>query len=118
MFIIVDKHLINMARAKVTAFPQRENLAADYCKALGHPARERIVALLLEHGPLSFTTLVQAVGLHPTTVCQHLRKLERVSLLEAVDIAHGQTGYGLRKLAYREMCVMLLRFVEWEKMRA
>lgn len=48
---------------------------AAIARALGHPARVRIVRLLLEHGDCVCGTIVGEIGLAQSTVSEHLRIL-------------------------------------------
>lgn len=53
----------------------------DLLKALGHPARLRILALLRD-GELCVCQINAVIGLAPSTVSEHLTELRRTGLLE------------------------------------
>ncbi|GAB4242055.1 MAG: hypothetical protein Kow00109_17700 [Acidobacteriota bacterium] len=57
-----------------------ENVAA-VCRALGHPNRLRIVAML-EGGPLCSCQITAVLGIAPSTVSAHLKELVRVGVVE------------------------------------
>jgi DNA-binding transcriptional ArsR family regulator len=55
--------------------------SVDAFKALGHPGRLRILAML-EDGPLSVCQITAVLHLAPSTVSAHLTDLRRAGLLE------------------------------------
>ncbi len=59
---------------------QRERLAA-WAKALGHPARLRIVEVLLRHGGCMCGDIVDHLDLAQSTVSQHLKMLKEAGLI-------------------------------------
>ncbi len=54
---------------------------AGLCKALGHPARVRILRHLAGHGTCFFGDLAPVVGLSPSTVSQHVTMLRESGLI-------------------------------------
>lgn len=58
-------------------------------KALGHPARVRIVRLLRLRGPLTCSELVRALSLAQSTVSEHLRILRDAGLVASDGSARG-----------------------------
>jgi len=63
------------------------NSAVDACKALGHPARLRIVTMLRD-GPLSVCQISAVLGVVPSTVSGHLLDLRRAGLV--TEQRHGK----------------------------
>ncbi|MBI3149591.1 MAG: winged helix-turn-helix transcriptional regulator [Betaproteobacteria bacterium] len=59
-----------------------EELAA-FCKALGHPARVRILRFLRAQRSCFFGNLSEIVPLSPSTISQHLDVLERAGLIRS-----------------------------------
>jgi len=55
---------------------------ADLFRALGHPARIRILELLVE-GDQSVGSLLAEIGLGPSTLSQHLAVVKRTGLVES-----------------------------------
>lgn len=60
-------------------------------RALGHPLRKRIRDHLDEHGPVTSTTLAQALGLNTGTASYHLRVLADAGLVQE---DHGHPHHG------------------------
>lgn len=54
--------------------------ATAAAKALGHPARLRVLAML-SSGPLCVCQMTAVLGTAPSTVSEHLRELKRAGLL-------------------------------------
>lgn len=52
------------------------------CKALGHPARVRIVRILSEKGTCISGDLAGSLDLAPSTVSEHLRILKETGLVQ------------------------------------
>jgi ArsR family transcriptional regulator len=55
---------------------------ADLFRALGHPARIRILELLVE-GERPVSSLLEEMGLEPSTLSQHLAVVKRTGLVES-----------------------------------
>lgn len=64
-----------MGSTKRIQYDQRCLDIANMYKALGHPARTRIVELLLEHGKLNASSLGKELNLAPATITHHLDQL-------------------------------------------
>lgn len=61
--------------------PSDETLSA-LCKALGHPARIRLLRILLERGECIGGDLADEIDLAPSTVSEHLRILKTAGLIQ------------------------------------
>lgn len=70
-----------MAQSKKAHFLGPEIRAADYCKALSHPARIAVLNLLAERGTCTCGEVVAELPLAQSTVSQHLKVLVAVGLL-------------------------------------
>jgi ArsR family transcriptional regulator len=68
---------------------------AALAKALGHPARVRIVRLLGQRASCVTGELAGELGLAPSTVSEHLRILREAGLLNT-ETADGRPCYCLR----------------------
>ncbi len=55
---------------------------ADLFRALGHPARIRILELLVE-GEQPVSRLLGEIGIEPSTLSQHLAVVKRIGLVES-----------------------------------
>ncbi len=63
---------------------------ARFCKALGHPARVRILRFLVGQDSCYFGNLSEVVPLSPSTVSQHLAVLQAAGLIRgSVDATRG-----------------------------
>jgi len=63
---------------------------ADLFRALGHPARIRILELLVE-GEQPVSALLAETGLEPSTLSQHLAVVKRTGLVESSRKANAVT---------------------------
>jgi len=61
--------------------PSTDDLAS-LCKALGHPARLRILQILLERGTCICGEIVEVMPLSQSTVSEHLRILKQAGLIK------------------------------------
>lgn len=59
-----------------------ENELGDFCKALGHPARVRLLRILLEKGECVSGDLAEEFSLAQSTVSEHLRILKEAGLIQ------------------------------------
>lgn len=59
-----------------------EQELADLCKALGHPARIRIMKILIEHQNCICGDIVAGIPLAQSTVSQHLKQLKDAGLIQ------------------------------------
>lgn len=91
-----------MARAKVYRFSDHEQKGAIMARALGHPARIRILELIGKMGPVPYDVIVSNIPLSKGTLNQHLAIIKRADLLETVELLDGRSGYGLRERAREE----------------
>jgi ArsR family transcriptional regulator len=55
---------------------------ANYCKALGHPARARLLRLLIDKGECISGDLADEFALAPSTVSEHLRILKEAGFVQ------------------------------------
>ena len=74
---------------------------AGFCKALGHPARVRIVKLLLSVDTCICGDIVERLPLAQSTVSQHLKVLKDAGLIEGT-IDGPRTCYCLDREALAE----------------
>jgi ArsR family transcriptional regulator len=59
-----------------------EDDLGDLCKALGHPARVRLLRILLEKGECISGDLAEEFSLAQSTVSEHLRILKDAGLIQ------------------------------------
>lgn len=72
-----------MAMSKKSLFEQEEVDLSTVCKALGHPARVRIIKLLLVQNNQTCQDIVNKLPLSQSTVSQHLSELRIANLISA-----------------------------------
>ena len=82
----------------------RTEQIADLAKALGHPARIRIVRLLMATPGCIGGDIVNAVGLAQSTVSEHLRILKAAGIISGEisgpKVCYALTPDALAPLAY------------------
>lgn len=83
----------------------KEKELAAYAKALGHPARVRLLKILAS-GMCLGSDLVEQVGLAQSTVSEHLRVLKQAGFVHA-QVQHPRTCFSLRPEALTKMCALL-----------
>jgi ArsR family transcriptional regulator, arsenate/arsenite/antimonite-responsive transcriptional repressor len=79
---------------------------ATVAKALGHPARVRIMRLLLSHDACYCGELVDELGLAQATVSQHLKMLKEARLIQG-EIEGPRTCYCARRDRLAELHELL-----------
>jgi ArsR family transcriptional regulator len=86
---------VNTERASPNgAGVSNEEVVAALAKALAHPARIRIVRLLLAQKTCIGCDIVDEVGLAQSTVSEHLRILKAAGIITG-DIEHPRVCYSL-----------------------
>jgi ArsR family transcriptional regulator len=83
-----------------------EDALAELAKAVGHPARVRILRLLADKPSCICGTIVDAVGLAQSTVSQHLAILKDAGLIRG-EIDGPRTCYCLDAAAMRRLKTMI-----------
>ena len=71
---------------------------AEACKALGHPARIKILRHLIEEDRCICGRIVEVIGLAQSTVSQHLKILKKAGLVEG-EVEGPKTCYCVNKKA-------------------
>ncbi|MEO1448588.1 MAG: metalloregulator ArsR/SmtB family transcription factor [Bacteroidota bacterium] len=72
-----------MSVLTLEALDAKRTRVARVMKTLGHPARLRIVELLLENGPMPVKDIFAAVLISQSNASQHLKALESLNLLSS-----------------------------------
>ena len=72
----------DMARMKAEQFDSPDLELGSLAKALGHPARIKIVKMLLSSGSLNCKDIVANMPLSQSTVSQHLAELKQAGIIE------------------------------------
>lgn len=84
---------------------------ARLAKALGHPARVRIVETLLRRAGCMGGDLAEEIGLAASTTSEHLRILKEAGVLTG-EIARPRVCYALAPHAVRPLLAFLTRVSE------
>lgn len=78
--------------------------------ALGDPTGLAILRLLAERGELSAQQVVEALGVHQSTVSRHVAQLERAGLVQARRDG-GTKRYTIERRRVRELCQSLIEAI-------
>lgn len=70
-----------MAMSKKSLFDSNEVELSVLCKALGHPARIKIIKILLAKNDQTCKDIVEMLPLSQSTVSQHLSELRNAQLI-------------------------------------
>ena len=85
---------------------QEEAELADLAKALGHPARVRILKLLSERNACICGDIVGEIPLSQSTVSQHLKQLQDVGLIQG-EIDGPRVCYGIDATKFKRLKVLI-----------
>ncbi len=89
-------------RATVSGNGDEDEAMARIAKALGHPARTRIVRMLHEKRACIGCDVVEEVGLAQSTVSEHLRILKAAGIITG-EIEHPRVCYSLNPAAMESL---------------
>lgn len=101
-----------MAHAKKFLFSDEEQLFSAYCKAMGHPARWRILKALLHGEVRTAHMLTKDIPLSAATIQNHLIRLQRIQLIELGTDSGCDAGFRLSPLVYEDMISVVSMMVE------
>lgn len=82
-----------------------EKELAAFAKAIGHPARVRLLKILAG-GVCLGSDLVDQIGLAQSTVSEHLRVLRTAGLIHA-EVQHPRTCFSLKPVALARLQALL-----------
>ena len=71
-----------MAHQKTSLFSDEEVTLAELAKALAHPARIKILKILMDTNVCMCGQIVELMPLAQATVSQHLKELKKVGLIK------------------------------------
>ena len=92
--------------AELTESGSQEQRLAALCKALAHPARVRIVRLLMTVDTCVCGDIVEKLPLAQSTVSQHLKVLKDAGLVKG-EIEGPRTCYYLDRSALKDLKTMV-----------
>lgn len=81
-----------MGVTKSEEFTLKDNLIANYAKALAHPARIAILRFLIQKQSCICGDIVDELPLSQSTVSQHLKELKEAGLIKG-DITGAKVCY-------------------------
>ena len=90
-----------MGTTKVEIFTQNENDLASFAKALGHPARIRILEFLSKSNTCYCGEIVDEIGLAQSTVSQHLKELRKAEIIRG-DVEGASICYCINEGKWTE----------------
>ncbi len=100
-----------MGLTKSEIFTQQENQLAQMAKALGHPARIKILQHLFKLQSCVCGDLVTEIGLAQPTISQHLKELKLAGLIKG-QIEGTRVCYCIDQKKWLEFKAILSRFLE------
>ncbi|PHI21755.1 hypothetical protein CEQ90_00265 [Lewinellaceae bacterium SD302] len=101
---------VPMAHAKKFLFSDEEQLFSAYCKAMGHPARWRILNLLRSGEVKTAHDLTRNIPLAASTLQQHLIHLQRVQLIQLDHDSVCSAGFKIVSPVYEDLMRTLYEF--------
>lgn len=99
-----------MANNKKESFDCKSQRAADFAKALSHPARIEILRILAERNACICGDIVLEIPLAQSTVSQHLKELKNTGLIIG-EIDGLKSCYCLNRDGIMEMSVLFAEFI-------
>ncbi|MBU44748.1 MAG: transcriptional regulator [Spirochaetaceae bacterium] len=99
-----------MGTTRTDLHPDHVLELAAFLQALGHPARLRILDLIIERNECIGNMLVDELGLSQTTVHQHLKRLKDVGLIQG-SIEGNRVCYCVDPAMLNELKESLDRFL-------
>lgn len=99
-----------MGATRTDIHPERINELAAVLQALGHPARLRILDILIQRNECIGHMLVEELGLSQPTVHQHLKRLKEVGLIQGT-IDGNRVCYCIDQDMYAELKMQLDEFL-------
>lgn len=99
-----------MGNSKSEEFSLRDNVVADYAKALAHPARVAIVRLLLQKRNCVCGDIVDELPLSQSTVSQHLKELKTAGIVKG-EIDGPRICYCIDEKAWMKMREIMNAFI-------
>ncbi|MCB1169688.1 MAG: winged helix-turn-helix transcriptional regulator [Leptospiraceae bacterium] len=100
-----------MGITRTDIHPDQINDLAVQIQALGHPARLRILDILIERNECVGHSLVEELGLSQPTVHQHLKRLKEVGLIQGT-IEGNRICYCIDPVAYDRLKRELSEFLD------
>ena len=104
-----------MAMSKKALFEPSEIDLSSVCKALGHPARIKIIKVLLAKNDQTCQEIVDKLPLSQSTVSQHLKELKSAGLIKG-EIEGTSVCYCIDAAEWEKAKNMLTKLFEQSAM--
>ncbi len=99
-----------MGTTKANLYDEKTNMLAEFARALAHPARIRILHILLRTDSCINGYLVNELGLAQPTVSQHLKVLKETGVIRG-DIESNRLCYCIDTPRWKELQKVLGDFI-------
>ncbi len=100
-----------MGATRTDLHPEKFNELGMAVQALGHPARLRIIDILIQRRECIGHMLVEELGLSQPTVHQHLKRLKEVGLIQG-SIDGNRVCYCINAEVYNRVRDSLIAFLD------
>lgn len=105
-----------MGITKIKAYQSNELELAAFSKALGHPARIKILNYLAKQKKCVNSDLVSELGLAQSTVSQHLKELKNIGLIQGT-VSGVSMNYCIDRRKWTKAKALILEFFDKEMER-
>jgi ArsR family transcriptional regulator, arsenate/arsenite/antimonite-responsive transcriptional repressor len=100
-----------MGITKTNLYTEQHNKQAEFFKALGHPARLKIIYYLMAQKSCICGDIVEAIELSQPTITRHLQVLKEANIIQGT-IEGNKVCYCLNAEGLLEVKAFLLRLEE------
>lgn len=100
-----------MGITRIDIYTDKQNLIAQYSKAVGHPARVAILQHLFKIDSCICGDLVTEIGLSQPTISQHLKELKNMGLIKG-SVEGTSVCYCINREKWLEMKKLLNSFLD------
>ncbi len=104
----------NMGITKTFGFAFKINETADILKALGNPARLKIIQFLLHSKSCVCGDFLEVLPLAQSTVSKHLSELKRVKLIKGKNVGNN-ISYSLNETTWNKVKDFLLTEIQFKQ---
>ena len=102
-----------MGITKTFGFAFKINETSDILKALGNPARLKIIQLLLQSKSCVCGDFLEVLPLAQSTVSKHLSELKRVKLIKGKDIGNN-ISYSINEKTWEKVKGFLMTEIQFK----
>jgi DNA-binding transcriptional ArsR family regulator len=114
IFVINNIIYSDMGITKKQGFTLRINEMADILKAMGNPARLKIIQFLIESKSCVCGDFLEVLPLAQSTVSKHLSELKRVKLITGKNVGNN-ISYSLNIKTWEKIKEFMLNEIGFEK---